>query len=354
MATEEYAPSELRKRNTSSAATENSSSKAGAETKKSQVTVSSIKDQAEVALGILIQVLQQLGLLYDAAYPHLEKYFRLAQGYYATLEPYHPELLLPTLIGIVLCFFGGDFVLVISAVEAYRVAGWSTTRQCIVDLIADFQAVAEASKKDDSVDDNKDGVADVKQISTKELFNRKMLIFIQTIDPKRFTDSITGLNHGFLAVVATLKLEFCKALTLGGSICDCILPPILKISVPLIASIPAIHPAYHKWIPIVLTYVIKYIVISCAFFLQRIVSALHSSIRGGLMIARNLLQYLKAMKLIDFDDKETYIDEIAGYCLAFFGFYFQLRMAFRLPFPLNVLLFPVTIAESFLTWAVSA
>jgi hypothetical protein len=30
------------------------------------------------------------------------------------------------------------------------------------------------------------------------------------VDPHRFTEAITGLNSGFLAVVATLKLQFAK------------------------------------------------------------------------------------------------------------------------------------------------
>lgn len=32
----------------------------------------------------------------------------------------------------------------------------------------------------------------------------------QTVDPKRLQDAIAGLNAGFLAVVATLKLQFAK------------------------------------------------------------------------------------------------------------------------------------------------
>lgn len=32
----------------------------------------------------------------------------------------------------------------------------------------------------------------------------------QTVDPKRSQQAISGLNAGFLAVVATLKLQFAK------------------------------------------------------------------------------------------------------------------------------------------------
>jgi hypothetical protein len=106
-----------------------------------------------------------------------------------------------------LCFFGGEFVLLIAAVEAYRSTGWESTLKCITDLYTDFNAVAEASKKDDKVDADKDGVADVNQITSKELIHRKTILFIETVEPKRFTDALAGLNVGFVAVVATLKLQ---------------------------------------------------------------------------------------------------------------------------------------------------
>jgi hypothetical protein len=156
-----------------------------------------------------------------------------------------------------------------------------------------------------------------------------------------------------VAVVATLKLEFCKVLTLGSAISDAVLPPVLAVLVPLVTSLSPIGPEYHKWVPVVIKYSFKAMIISVVFFLQRIVSGLHSSIRGGLMISRNLLDYLRAMKILDIKEEGTYIDEVVGYLLAALGFYFQLSSLFRLPFPVNVLLFPASIAESFLMWAVS-
>ncbi len=39
------------------------------------------------------------------------------------LKPYHPENLLPALIGLVMAFFGGSFLITIAAVEALRGCG---------------------------------------------------------------------------------------------------------------------------------------------------------------------------------------------------------------------------------------
>lgn len=93
--------------------------------------------------------------------------------------------------------------------------------------------------------------------------------------------------------------------------------------------------------------------ISFAWFLQRIISAFHSAIRGGFMCSRNILKYLSIMKIININHEDTYLDELAGYCLAFFGLMFQLSLGFGLPFPLNILLLPFRILEWFLMWAIN-
>lgn len=71
------------------------------------------------------------------------------------------------------------------------------------------------------------------------------------------------------------------------------------------------------------------------------------------MCSRNVLEYLSKMKLIHINPDESYLDEIVGYALAAVGLYFQLSMGFRVPFPLNVLLFPFSCMEYFLIWTVS-
>ena len=46
----------------------------------------------------------------------------------------------------------------------------------------------------------------------------KALFFLQNVDPQRFTSAIVGLNAGVVAVVATLKVQFAKTITLGSSL----------------------------------------------------------------------------------------------------------------------------------------
>lgn len=290
--------------------------------------------------------------LIEEAIPYIHIAIVKLLNIWEQLQPYKPELLFPAFFGLVICFFGGDFLTVIAAVEAYRMCGYETTSSCIKILYDDFAKVVEANKKDDKVDKDGDGVADVLEISPKELVVRKTLLFLKTVDPKKFSDALTGLNSGFLAVVATLKLEFAKTITLGCAIAHAIEKPVQRYVIPKVE--PLVPTEYRKWVSPVTSYALKSVAISIAWTVQRFVSAFHSAIRGGLMASRCILAYLSVMKYTPhIDHNDTYLDEVAGYALAFLGLYSQVVGGFRIPFPLNVLLLPFSVLEYILMWFVN-
>ena len=94
-------------------------------------------------------------------------------------------------------------------------------------------------------------------------------------------------------------------------------------------------------------------IVSIAWSVQRILSAFHSAMRGGIIFSRNILEYLSKMNYIHINHEETMLDEAVGYGLALIGLYFQLAYGFGLPFPLNILLLPFRMAEYFLIWIVN-
>ena len=269
------------------------------------------------------------------------------------MKPYKPELLFPAFAGFILCFFGGSFFTLIAAVEAYRMCSHDQIDKCVKDLITDFNAFCVANKDDDKVDADKDGIADVKEISGKELATRKTILFLKTVDPKRVTDALAGLNTGLFAIVATLKLEFIKSITLGNSISTIVEPHAKKFIVPSLKI--ALTKDYEKWAEPVVTYTVKSVAVSIAWFIQRVVSAFHSAIRGSHMFANNILEYLTIMGYLQKTQREAMLlDTIIAPVLALIGLWFQFSQGFSLRFPLNILLFPFSMCEWFLMWAVSS
>jgi len=110
---------------------------------------------------------------------------------------------------------------------------------------------------------------------------------------------------------------------------------------------------YHRWIPTLILYVCKSIALSIAWYIQRIISTFHSAIRGGLLCSRGVLNFFHSRGVVSFDDTESYLDEVVGWTLAALGFYFQYTMGFAMPFPLNLLLWPFSVAEWYVVWIVS-
>jgi hypothetical protein len=182
----------------------------------------------------------------------------------------------------------------------------------------------------------------------------KMLFFLQNVNPQRFTTAIVGLNAGLVAVVATLKVQFAKTITLGTALSKAIDAPAKVFLLPLVQL--ALPKPYKKWADVLLTYSIKTFAVSIAWTLRRVVSSFHSAIRGGLMFSTNLLGYLSDMGVLgkyNLDGYIPYVDKILGYSIALLGLWFQLSYGFALPFPLNIILFPFTVLEYVLVWMVN-
>jgi hypothetical protein len=137
---------------------------------------------------------------------------------------------------------------------------------------------------------------------------------------------VYGLNSGFFAVIATLKLSFAKAITLGNAIGKVVEPPVKRFAVPAIESCLPIE--YQKWAGPTIEYLVRSSCISLAWMMQRVLSAVHSAIQGGHLFSRNILHYLRHFKYIEIKDEDTYIDEIAAFALAAIGIWFQLSSGF--------------------------
>ena len=107
------------------------------------------------------------------------------------------------------------------------------------------------------------------------------------------------------------------------------------------------------WAVVLVDYSIHYVAISIAWTLQRLVSSVHSAIRGGLMFSRNIMEYTTIMGIYQIDHENSILDELIGYGVAALGVLFQLSIRFVIPFPFNILLLPLTILDRLLMWMVN-
>ena len=160
-------------------------------------------------------------------------------------------------------------------------------------------------------------------------------------------------------MLATLKLEFARTTAIALGIVDTIRFPTVRIFSPLVRSL--LGDELGHWTKTVITSLLTIVAVAAAWYLQMIISAFYSGLRGGRMFADAAIRLLVGKGWIDkvpgiakpFDPEQSYFDEAIGYTLAAFGFLFQLLSGFGLPFPFNLVFLPLTAVEWFLRLQIS-
>jgi len=290
-----------------------------------------------------------------AAEPYVTLAIEKAQVAWKAVEPYHPEDMAPAAAGAVMLFFGGSFVTTIAAVEAFRITGYTPTLEAVKQLHSSYVAAVEANKKDDEVDADGDGVADVKQISAEQLAVRKLALLAKTLDPAKLEEALGAIAAGLVAVVATLRARFAKTVTLGLTLSDNLAD---NVVVPHLrpAALGVLPPEYHKWCDAMLRYACRFVGVSLAWMAQRVISAFHAAARGAQLLVSGAAAYGERHGYVN---KGAVVPGTTGYnatvaALAAAGFWWQLRAGFALPFPFNLVLLPARLLEWGLQHWVSA
>jgi len=166
--------------------------------------------------------------------------------------------------------------------------------------------------------------------------------------PQKLQEALSGIYGGFVSVLATLRFQFARTITLGSTIGDVIGPPAIKYGHPIIA---AVVPAdYHQWIDITLTYIARSIGVSIAFTLSRVVYAVHSAMRGSQIFCESFARWTAKRGYTALSN--GYWDEVLMIVCSVFGFYIQIKHWFTLPWLLYIPLFPVVLTERILTYVV--
>jgi len=287
------------------------------------------------------------------AFPIVVKYIQIAYKYYIQL----PTNVIHIIVGCILCFFGGIYPTLFAAFQAAKQGGINELHKALIDLSQEALIIIEESKKDDKVDEDKDGIPDVEEIDEKELILRKANLVMTKINPAKIDNALQTSYTVWIAVIATLKVEFARTIALSLSISKILRRPADNYLEPIIVK--AIPKEYKKWVPVLISWTTKSIGMSIAWFIQTIISAITSAWEGALIVSRAVLKLcadkgINPLDMIPKNHEDTNIDETLAYAIAVVGFYFQWKMGFSAPFPLNILLMPFEMTEYYIRWAITS
>eukprot|EP01064_Diplonema_japonicum_P006795 TRINITY_DN14623_c0_g1_i1.p1 TRINITY_DN14623_c0_g1~~TRINITY_DN14623_c0_g1_i1.p1 ORF type:complete len:450 (+),score=73.02 TRINITY_DN14623_c0_g1_i1:39-1388(+) len=279
----------------------------------------------------LIPVGEKISEGIDTVGPHVMKAWEKARIVFQNC----PWEIILSFVGLVLCFFGGAFVTLIAAVEAFRLCGGSRTMRHLRELYRDYVRVRLAARRNQ-----------LRNPTAKLKPHDYLVVAFKSVkDPQRLSSSMSGVYTALLAVFATLRVQFARTITLGSSIGDFIKVPVIKYTKPSLEHVIR-DPDYVKWIPTITEWLCRMVGVSIAWYAQRMNAALQSSLRGGHMCIKHAGTYLRNMKYLPSTPHDDMLEAGAGYALALLGLYCQLWWGFSVPFPLSIIVLPLSILES--------
>ena len=86
-----------------------------------------------------------------------------------------------------------------------------------------------------------------------------------TVDPKVVNIALGGLYTSWLAIMATLKIQFAATIALALSIADALRNPGKWWVLP--ACYMVTPKPYHKWVPVILDWALKAVAMSIAWMI---------------------------------------------------------------------------------------
>ncbi|EOD41242.1 hypothetical protein EMIHUDRAFT_448732 [Emiliania huxleyi CCMP1516] len=313
----------------------------------------------EPAVSGLIAVLRVL----------LPLYWKMYAFGYSVLSKL-PTNAMRMVFGAALCLFGGHFFASVAAIEAFRIFGWEQLRHHVGIVVAEAQSVADASRKDNDVDADENGVADVDEMTSRELLRHKTALAMSTVqDPQRLQAAAGFLWAAYVSVLATLRLEFARTISLALACAEMFEFPITRCFLPGLVAL--LGPDLQHWGTTIIQSALALVTTLVAIWLQTAISAFYAAVRGGRMFAEGLFALMEEHGLFTdakglpklpcfkegWSPEDSTLDEAAsapvvGFTLAGCGFLYQVTTGFELPFPLNLVFLPLTAVEWLLRWQI--
>jgi hypothetical protein len=249
-------------------------------------------------------------------------------------------------VGLLMMTFGGTFAATIAAVEAFRQIAWKDTKVNMAVLYKQYEIAEAAAKKDEDAHPREGEDSDA-------AVRRRAMVVFKAVDPDLISTAAGAIWSGLFAVVCALRVKFAHAVALGVAIGDMTTGVVHRHGEPILKEL--VGPSLHKWVPVISRWLCRSFSVMLAWFLQRIIITFHSALRGSNMFVDGCVQVALDRKIIkegQLPPRESARYHGVTYVFAALGFLWQLRAGFGLPFPLNMVLLPFTMLESFLTLVV--
>ena len=292
----------------------------------------------------------------------LPLYQKLFQWIYMAYT-WAPKKLVQMVFGAVLCFFGGTYVASLAAIEAFRTMGGERLWADLVYVYEQIMLVNAANDKDEEASGSSVELLNANKHA--DVAQRKVYVIMRTIsEPGRLEDAVGSLWSAYVAVLATLSLQFAQIAALALGMAATVKPIVTRLIEPILVH--TLDEKLQHWIGSIINVTLNLLALWVAWTLVAVVASVYSGLRGGRMFADALFGLVKDFGVVEripeacrdtirpwLDPDTSLIDEGVMYLLAFAGIYSQIFSGFSIIFPLNLVLFPLTCVEWFLRFQIT-
>ncbi|CCW62978.1 unnamed protein product [Phytomonas sp. EM1] len=274
--------------------------------------------------------------------PYVTALFDYLTAVYDLAYRHDLTLLLPMVFGLILCFFGGQYLMLVTISETVRLFCWRELVASANALYRNYEIAMESSRRDDLIDADGNRIPDVKEISRQDLLVQKLKVFMKTVDVIEVRSAIRTLATAYFSIIAALRLKVARYLALALSSAR-----VISKSIPL-ERILAEHlpPGSKKWSGILADTQLNVLCMILALFFGRWVCSLNCAIQGSSMFVQSMIMLGQKKGLLEDD---LHVNDPRSKALvvvvAATGFLWQASHRSGLPFPFNVFLFPLTLLE---------
>mmetsp|Transcript_9917 Transcript_9917/g.11346 ORF Transcript_9917/g.11346 Transcript_9917/m.11346 type:complete len:350 (-) Transcript_9917:400-1449(-) len=308
-----------------------------------------VKDNLRNILPAIMKAEHYVEVGIKLATPYVQEGLKYYNEFLEVIEPYGVNEVFKVITGFAMMFFGGFFITTVATYEAIIQGGQERFATNMSLLGEQFRNIKQENQKDDEEDLDGDGIADVLQISAEQYTMRKMMVVFRACDPMIVQEAMHSLYTMFIAVIATLRLQFARTISLGASLGEQIGKPYVKYAIPQIKEYTP--EDFHKWLEPVGLYVWRLVGIFIAFQVQRIISTVHTGVKGARLFVEGLTELAERNGYGYLT--EGYFDEALAVILAVMGIYLQLFAWGGLPLPVKLAFFPAFLVEKILGLFVS-
>ena len=295
------------------------------------------------------------GLLWKVLCCLLPLYVKLFKGLYF-LYTWAPKKAATMAFGAVLCFFGGTYVASLAAIEAFLRMGGERLWGDVVYVYTQVMIVAAENAKDEEKGGGiKDALAGAAEgeMPGPELAQRKIFVAMAAIkEPGRLENAVGSLWSAYVAVLATLSLQFAQVAALALGMAATVKPLVERSLTPLLTSL--FDPAITHWVASIINTSLNLAAMCIAWYLMAVVASVYAGLRGGKLFTDALFGLIADFGLLEkmpsgcrswLDPEQSYVDEAIAYSLAAVGIYTQVFSGFAIFFPLDYVLMPLSVLE---------